>query len=278
MSNLLSANFKRLWKKRVFWICAMAMFVISILYVLNGGRLAIVLEQDGYSRTLDDFYFSLVPYIGLLFAVFDSLFLGTEYSDGTIRNKIVVGHTRSTIFLSNYIVCFVANLILLLTWIAGGLVGIPFLGLWRIGTVEMAIYFFVAIFFTAALTAIMTLICMLSANKSITVVSAILFVLGILLIASMIYNSLCQAEFNSGIVITTQGLPQQGKLARNPNYVRGFMRTVYQLILDFLPTGQQIQMATVEIGNPIVSLLSSVVITVATTMAGIFAFNKKDLK
>lgn len=277
MRNLLSANITRLWKNRTFWICALVMFVISILFILNAVKQASMMKQEGYVQALDDYYFKLLPHMGLLFAVFNSLFLGTEYSDGTIRNKIVAGHLRSSIFISNYLGCLIANLIFLLTWMIGSLVGLPFLGFWRIGAVGLALYIIIAIFFTAALTAIITLVCMLSMNKAITAVFTILMVLGLLLITSMIFNSLCEKEFFGGIIKTAQGV-KKCDVIPNPYYVSGFRRTVYQFIIDFLPTGQQIQMANNKIGNTIVSLLYSVIVIIVTITTGIFAFNKKDLK
>ena len=38
-------------------------------------------------------------FIGIILAVFCSLFIGTEHNDGTIRNKIIVGHEKSKLFI-----------------------------------------------------------------------------------------------------------------------------------------------------------------------------------
>lgn len=58
------------------------------------------MKQSGYPTALDDRFFAYSFFIGILSAIFCSLFTGTEYSDGTIRNKIVVGHSRISIYLS----------------------------------------------------------------------------------------------------------------------------------------------------------------------------------
>ena len=56
-------------------------------------------------------------------------FIGTEYSDGTIRNKIVVGHSRSTIYLANLLTCCFAGLIMCLCFILPTLaIRIPLFG------------------------------------------------------------------------------------------------------------------------------------------------------
>ena len=57
--------------------------------------------------------------MGLVAAVFISLFVGSEYSDGTIRNKLVVGHSRMRIYLANLIVCSIACVLISLAYAAG---------------------------------------------------------------------------------------------------------------------------------------------------------------
>lgn len=158
MRKLLSANFSRLWKDKIFWICIIAMLLISGGNMLNGCRQAVIMKQEGYIVELDKYYFMLAPVPGLFHAVFVSLFLGTEYSDGSIRNKLIVGHTRTNIYLANMIVCFTAGLCFLAAWLIGGLVGIPFLGTWKIGAQGVAAFVLIAVFFSAAFTGIFTIL------------------------------------------------------------------------------------------------------------------------
>ena len=57
--------------------------------------------------------------MGLVAAILTSMFIGSEYSDGTIRNKLVVGHSRMRIYLANLIVCSVACVLIFLAYITG---------------------------------------------------------------------------------------------------------------------------------------------------------------
>ena len=101
MSKLLTAGFSRVFKKKTFYICLIIMAVNGVLNALS-------IYSDkalGYNSTLDSIFFEYVPFIPILMSVFCALFIGTEYSDGTMRNKIVSGHKRSTIYLSNFIIC-----------------------------------------------------------------------------------------------------------------------------------------------------------------------------
>lgn len=69
-------------------------------------------SKFGYEATLDNFFFDYATYILVLGAIFCSLFIGTEYSDGTIRNKLIMGYSRQKIYCANLIVCIIANLML----------------------------------------------------------------------------------------------------------------------------------------------------------------------
>lgn len=276
MRKLLSANFSRLWKDKIFWLCMGAMLIYSVVYMLNGCRQATV-DLSEYNYSIDNYYFHFAVVIGAFCALFSSMFLGTEYSDGTIRNKIIVGHTRTSIYIANLITSFTATLLIMLVWLIGALVAIPTLGVWEMGIPNLLAYLLIAVMFEAALSAIFTFVCMQSTNKAITVVISMLLFLGLLVFASMIYNGLSEPEMTSGVKITTSGM-EMSEPTPNPNYISGVKRTIYEFVVDILPTGQGLKMWQLEIINAVRMLASSVVITVLTTLGGIFVFKRKDLK
>ena len=276
MNNLLQANLNRLFKNRVFWLCVAVMLFLSAGVMLNGCRQA-AQNSDIYTYNLDGFFFNTVPLTGMFFAVFTSLFLGTEYGDGTVRNKVAAGHTRENIYLANFLATAAASGLLLVAWFVGGLVGVPALGGFQIGMAGLAVYLGVCILFSVALTAIFTLIGMLCTNKATTAVLSMLVFLGLLIVASIMYNRLHEPEFYSGIVMTADGM-QMGDPTPNPDYLRGTLRTVYELAVAALPTGQAILMANLEIARPVFGAAASVLITLIVTGAGVFFFRKKDLK
>ncbi len=81
----------------------------------------------------------------------------------------------------------------------------------------------------------------------------------------------------SGVIITPNGM-EIAEPTPNPNYISGVTREIYDFIVDFLPTGQGLRMWQLEISNPIRMLLSSVFITILTSVGGIFAFKRKNIK
>ena len=138
MRKLLSANFSRLWKSKTFWFLLTALFALCLALSLDKIWQVRSLLAAGYARAIDKRLFSEAPYIGAFQAVFISFFLGTEYSDGTIRNKLVVGHQRGHIFLSNFIVCLAASYVFLAAWWVSMIPYLTALGMPEMGAGGMA--------------------------------------------------------------------------------------------------------------------------------------------
>jgi hypothetical protein len=277
MRNLLSAGTKRLWKDKVFWTLLGCALFASVAMVLVG-----VLQNEsnkaaGIIKTLDNFYFVLAPGIGLFCAIFTSLFLGTEYGEGTMRNKITVGHTRVQIYLANFVTCFVAGLCFVAAWLVGGLVGAPFLGLWTAGAGLVIANMLVAVFLVAVWAGIFTIVAMLMTNKAIMAVVCLLLAIALLVVSSMFLNALLEPEFNNSVAISANAT-QMGEPVPNPYYVTGTTREVLQFLTESLPGGQSLLVAALQISRPLLSLSSSVIIAVATILIGLFAFRRKDLK
>lgn len=253
------------------------MFVFIISFMLLGCNTAAHMAQKGIKRDLDHYYFNTLPFFGLFLSVFTSQFIGTEYSDGTIRNKIVIGHTRAEIYLSNLCVCLIAAFLLFAVWAFSGMIGIPFLGTWSVGPSKLAEYLILSFLGIVMLTAIFTFISQLTLSKATSAILSILTALFLLMAASMIYNLLCEPETISEMAVTINGI-EAGAPMPNPNYVGGTLRTILQALLQILPTGQEILIADLEVSHPDLMILSSVLLTVIITSCGIVLFQKKDLK
>lgn len=266
----------RLRLSKTFWLCMGTMLIYSVLYMLSGCRKA-AMDPSEYQYSLDQFYFHFALPISLYCAIFASMFLGTEYQDGTIRNKIAAGCTRTDIYLSSFLLTFLGTLFITAAWLLGALIGIPGLGLWKMGAGHLFLYLLTAVMLISAFSAVYTLIAMLSANKAGTVVLTTLLCLGLLLGASLIYNALDQPEMLSDIVITSQGM-EIGDPLPNPHYISGSMRNIYQGLLEFLPSGQGISLWQLEVVHPLRMLASSLFITAAANLGGVLLFKRKNIK
>lgn len=281
MRNLLSAGFLRLRRGRFFYLVTAAIFLLSAAIMLNSGRQALA-DQSGYPHYLEQHYFDAAVYMGIFASAFFALFIGTEFSDGTIRNKLMVGHTRTNVYLSNLIVCAAASLVFTAAWMVGGMAGIPALGGYTIGTDGVILMLLVSALSAITLSAIFVLAAMLSENKAVTTVVCIFLSLALIVSGSFFYNSLCEPEMSRGVTITLEGGLQFADPTPNPDYVPEPLRSVYLVIVNLLPTGQMILLANIKSGegfaNYPLQIAGSVLLTALATGIGLFLFRRKDLK
>lgn len=271
MIKLLKANFSRLKKELSLWIVAGVTLVLTVPKIVASYKW---LENV----KLDDVLFEMVPLIGVLYAVFIALYIGKEYSDKAMRNKLIVGHKRENIYLANFITCFFGSLIILSMFLLGKFcVGVPLVGGWKGEISTLITYILIIVCFTAAIASVLTLLCMLCSKHAVSAVLAITIALLLMVIASVIYNALVEPEITRDVHMTLNGM-ELGDPMPNPLYVSGGQRTVYEFLMQFLPTGQGILMANTEITHPVLNIIFSIIITVTANLCGIIAFKKKDLK
>lgn len=273
MNSLLRANFFRLRRDKIFWEC-----VLTVLACAVGFMIFWCMEevQKDVVGDLDKFYFRLSPAMGFFYAVFTCLFLSVEYGEGTIRNKLAVGHTRREVYLSNFITVFTASLCIALAWLAGGLAGVPLLGFLAQGPAMMALGAAVVIGYTAAFSAIYTCIGMLNDRRTATVITIAMWLL-LVFVSNYFDNALYEQEFIHDVKIFADGalVSEPGP---NPKYISGIQREIYEWMVDLLPTGQAVTLQTANLVHPLRMLLSSVFITAAATFGGLALFEHKDLK
>ena len=274
MRNLLHANFSRLKRDGVFWLCVFTMLVCSAGFMVNWCLETI---ERGAAGEMDLFYFRFAPALGFFCAVFSCLFLSVEYGEGTIRNKLAVGHTRREVYLSSFLTVFAASLCIALTWLVGGLAGVPFLGFLTLGPTGTMLCVAVVVGFTAAFSAIYVFIGMLNDRRAVTVIMISVWLM-LTLVSNFFANALYEPEFTNPIMMFQDGVQMVGDPDPNPYYISGIQRDIYEFMVDFLPTGQSCSLQDIQLDHPVRMLLSSAFITAAATFGGIKLFERKDLK
>ena len=279
MSRLLSADFAKLKKNKFFWLCMAGMAVFALFM-----KIMDYVSMREYSGSVPSFESLLLIYalvIGFLMAAFVSLFVGTEYSDGTIRNKLIIGHTRVSIYLSNLITCFAAGVMMCLAYLIPALAVSALLC--RSDSTDfrmlllMILYSFVL---TLAFTSLYTLAGMICQNKALTAVNTILVICFFSVASIYISAKLNEPETYPEISALADGRTvTSARQVPNPGYVRGTQREVYQFLNDFLPTGQSVILTRgdTEASTPLLPVYSAC-IAVAASGIGIFIFRKQDIK
>ncbi len=277
MSRLIHAGFHRLRKDTAFRVLGAAVLILSLICSYLNTDAWRAAKDRGLDTSMEDYFFQLAPYMSAFFAVFVSLFIGTEYSDAAIRNKLIAGHTRKSIYFSNYIVCLFADLVLLGLWLLGQIPCFFTIGAPRMGMGSFAVYILVAVCFTASSTALFSLICMLQPNKALEVIFCLVLWVGLILAASGCNDRLCEVEMSSGMAYINGEFVWQEETP-NPLYVSGSKRLVLECLLDVLPTGPAILMHEVSIDHPFREMALAAALTGAVCAIGAQAFQRKDIR
>ena len=104
MNRLLIANFMRIKKNKLIWVLCGVMAFVSLMTVVTA--------ISNRATQIDGLMCIFVIPVEIASAIFISIFFGTEYGDGTIRNKLVVGHDRRQIYFANLITVAAFSLVL----------------------------------------------------------------------------------------------------------------------------------------------------------------------
>lgn len=275
MSRLLSANFMRLKYSKVFWICVAAMAgFAAVMQWFNYRDI-----KDGAEVILEGDLLVFVPFVSIAAGAFASLFLGTEYSDGTIRNKVVIGHRRVDIYLSNLITTAAAAIIMCAAYlIVYSLIGAAVIGSFTAKPLAILTQILCVMVLSAAFAALFTLLAMNNQNKAVSAVLCVLLAFALLLAGSYLNARLEEPEYTGGYYMDESGQLQKEEPYKNPRYLEGSERKAYQFAYDFLPSGQQIQLGSGGSPHPWRLMGYSAVVTIVTTAAGILIFRRKNLR
>ena len=276
MRNLLSANFSRHWRSNVFWAEILLTAVLSVFVVVVNYSPAVQATEN--RLYLEDVFFTLYQILGFILAAGISLIVGAEYSDGTIRNKLIVGKTRVQIYLANFIASAVPSCLVLavhgvITFGAGYF-------LWGNFTLEAEQVFAAllsALLISFVYSALFVSISMNCSNKAVTAVVSLLLVLGLTYLAGSIGNALMEPKMTYDSVTYTADSILFGNEIPNPAYLSGGQRTLYEMVYDLLPTGQLLQMYSMDFQRCTRWPVYSLVLFVLITAVGYVMFHRKNI-
>ncbi|MCM1082239.1 MAG: ABC transporter permease [Clostridium sp.] len=289
MSKLLRTEFARLMKNKLFYFAMLIMFVLPIFCVVQQ-----YMEMKEYPEVFaelgsdylsaDDFLFIGGFYGIIVAAVLLGYFIGTDYSYGTIRNKLIAGHKRVHIYLSNFIVCGAATMILNLIFIITILIvgGILF-GI-NAPVQEMLLLIAVETLALICVAALYLLIVVVWASRSAGLASAILIGFLMIMAAMTIDNRLSAPEYYPDIVVDgNTGELVELPPEKNRYYITGTKRKVYEALYDILPSCQLYRLVrsdglSEDVAEYVILMALSVVETAGLSGIGIFIFSRKDLK
>lgn len=276
MRRLLSAGFAGLRKNKVLWACVLGAFGISLFIVLYGAKRA---TQFSIDYPLDRYFFNFLPMVGLLWAAFSGLYVGADYDHGLLRNKLVVGHTRVSVYLANLTVSMAAAILVLAAWFVGGLAGIPFLGSWGMSWPQLVCVLGLTLLTTASFCAILMAVEMSIPSRAISAVVSLGLALALMLCVNVPYSELCEPEFIQGYMMV-DGAIQWQDATPNSAYISGAKRTLFLALVNLLPTGQHILISNNDWAMMNLPLMAggSLGLAVLSTLGGLLAFRRQNIK
>ena len=274
MRKLLSANFSRLWKSKLFSLALLTAAVMSglILFVNQFNSASSI-------KYMDFPFFSQFIYNPVILAAFITLFLGTEYSDGTLRNKLSIGHSRGSVYAAN--LC--ASVILSVTFVITEILVCLGIGLLVFEPFRMSMEYVAVATITACMTAvtsaaIYTALAMNIQNKAVSIIGMVGLSLAVILLVSMIAGVLYAPEMVYEYTEKTATGLTYGPLVPNPGYIRGTARTIAEWVNDILPQGQLYSLYAYDFDRYARWPLTSAMVLVVSTVLGYYSFSKKDIK
>lgn len=279
MGNLLSAGLYRLLRSKVFYVGMASMALIEVWFLMNASGSAIVEGMEQQS------FFGFLEMLIFVAATFCGLFLGAEFSNGTLRNKLILGHTKAQVYSSHVFLSALAGLCFCIVSIAAGLLfGLLSKRTFTLDAGELFGYFVCSFLIVLAISSLSAMIATLFTNRSAGIVVNLLLAIALLFSASYIVNALHQPEtIPQSSTITQNGItlysvdPTLPEIP-NPAYPRGAWRAILQFLWDFLPTCQGMQLTTVEVDSFWTLGLYSLLFIALTTGVGLALFQHKDIK
>ncbi len=274
MSDLLSAGFARLWKSPVFWVLegAAALFaaVVYGLALMNAHNFGPAWAAE---RANANFFLEMM-YLGAALAIFAGFYIGVEYSDGTLRNKLITGHRRRDVYLADLLVCIAAGLLLLFTHAAVACtMSLTFLPA-ALALTRPAWSLFCAACILMAYAALFTLAAMLDTDRSRMLVVSLVASLVLLAAGMMVGSHLRDLEL---ALKTVEARPDAFADPAGRCRMLLDMRTLFRILEGLLPPAQ-IMYLTGQQGGAVYLPFCSLGLAAGSTSIGLALFQCKDLQ
>lgn len=274
MNKLLSAGFERLRKSKAFWFITIFSIGLALFMIFTQYS---DMKKYGEVIETEQIMLNYATIVGIVIAIFASLFLGVEYSDGAIRNKISIGHKRSAIYLSNLIIISAASLFSYCLFAAiAAIIGIPLFGSIRISLSKLLMLLGCIFVTIIAYSGIFTFIAMMISNKTVSAIVCIMLTFGMMMAAVTCFRILDEQEIIQSASLVDGEMKFEE--VQNPKYPSEEKKKVCQTLLDIIPAGQMFQLAGRTAPDLKVLPLYSLGESILFAGAGILLFKKKELK
>ena len=260
MRKLLAADFYLLRRSAAFWLALCFMAASTTVLVIATYNMLTEYGYDPGQYTIEATMFCMLPGIGIINAIWLHLLIGSDYDQGTIRNKLICGHTRRAIFFSHWLVaCTGALVILLVSLGLGFCLSWYFFRSFMLSTTDLALAALSCMLLTIAYATINVALAMNISRKSSSVVCGMIVMLGLSTFASFL-----EVELSSILVSGWTPVTLKDHLIL--------------FLYDLLPSGQCSQINAMMFDHLTRWPLYSLILIVIVTAIGVLLFRRKDIK
>ena len=266
MINLLSAGYSRLFRNKVFLAGAAVTAMMPVFITL------VSLAKDDISGPLDGVYDSGLQIIWLIISLAVSMFIGTDYDNKTINNKIMSGHPRAVIYLADFIVTYSGVALMQVCGIvAGSAAAIPLFGMFSVSfrdffLAELFIFCILAVY-----TAIVLFITTLFNSKAYSQAVSMVTMMAVFALGNVVYDMIKRREAD---------LPEVSAPETASEEAQEHEKDVWEVLYDLVPqcqTNRVLEAGGLPADAGKMAGFDIALITV-TTAAGVFIFSRKDIK
>ncbi len=229
MIKLLRAGIFRLKKEIMFWLFIFATIIIAGIRMLT----------SAHDIPLDKVLYDNIIYIGLFIAMFVSIFVGKEHSEGIIRNKIIVGHSRISIYISKLIISIVVSVLCEFIYIAI----MFFIGRQIYDPLQMPISQLLIILLNAVLIiitycSIFNLVSMICSEITLSLIICVIIFVSMFVVEMIIGETANSNKYITHSLTDTNGVRTILSQELNPNYPGDDIVNLAKTIDLLLPQGQ----------------------------------------
>lgn len=225
MNKLLSMELKRAAKSPVLWLGALAVIVVNVYGILLNGY--------GFKIYTSTFLLENSALICIILAVLIPLYLGRDFENRTINNKISAGYIRKDIYIVELIVSSICAIVLFIADIASVFINSKIANLEfsdKITLTEFTFHAAIAFIFIITVSTLYTMIIMIFHKQLICLGITVILTLALLTLGGKSVSSLNQER--------TWTDPVTYETVENPLRINGFSRTVNNIHVLISPFAQ----------------------------------------
>ena len=271
MIKLIKAGFFRLKKDIIFWLFVFSSIGIAVftLFRYNAN------EEINLDKIVNEF----IMYIGLFIAIFVSIFVGKEYSQGIIRNKIIVGHRRISIFLSNLIISIVASILCEIVYLAlVFLIGIPLFGQLQMTLSQFAMILLNTVLVIISFCSIFNFISMICSEITVSTTICIILFITMYVVEASFSLTANTDKYITNTYIDENGVSHIVSQELDPNYPGDEKVKQARMIYLSIPQGQAMEIGSNDLEYLKQMPIYSIILICTINILGIYFFSKKELK